>query len=78
MPYKPENGEVFFCAQCRRQYPAGDNNRCPVHKDKLLVSWYTMREDSAAATKRWESINGKVRRPFDDADDAEENNPKRR
>ena len=60
MPYKPEDGEVFYCAKCRRQYPANDQNRCPVHPQTRLVSWYTKREQESSVKARWEAINGKA------------------
>ncbi|PJF45155.1 MAG: hypothetical protein CUN55_00165 [Phototrophicales bacterium] len=60
--YKPEEGEVFYCGQCKRQQQPSEGIKCKIC-GKTTVSWYTLREGHEAAQARWERINGKPKRP---------------
>lgn len=58
----PADDEVYFCAQCKRQYaPEWKNEKCPIC-GKRTVSWYLSRESHEQAIEKWEYINGPVRR----------------
>ena len=55
--YKPEQGEVFFCGNCNRQQQPSEGERCK-SCGKQTVSWYTNRESSADAERKWKQVNG--------------------
>ena len=58
MTYDPERGEVFYCGSCRRQQQPKEGERCKIC-GKQTVSWYTNRETSADAQRKWNHIHGK-------------------
>lgn len=57
MGYTPLKGEVFFCGKCSRQYSASGPVKCPVC-GKTMISWYTDKEGSSEAMKKWKQVNG--------------------
>lgn len=56
--YVPDKGEVFYCGSCNRQQQPKEGIKCKVC-GKTTVSWYTDRENHAAAHRKWETVNGK-------------------
>ena len=58
MSYQPVNGEVFYCGNCKRQQETSRGISC-ISCQKPTVSWYTNRESSADAQRKWNSVNGK-------------------
>lgn len=57
MAYQPEKNEVFYCGKCKRQQQPSEGIKCKVC-GKTTVSWYTDREASTDAQRKWNNING--------------------
>jgi hypothetical protein len=56
--YTPDPDEVFFCGKCRRQQEPEKGEKCIIC-GKQTISWFTNRELSDVAMKRWEWLHGK-------------------
>lgn len=51
------SSEVYFCGKCNRQQGTNEGVKCKIC-GKTTVSWYTDRESSEDAKRKWKSING--------------------
>ncbi len=54
-----DKDEVYYCGKCRRQQRPEEGIRCKIC-GKITVSWFTDRESSNDAHRKWEHINGKA------------------